>query len=36
LWEVVFEITINELAEKVKDMTGSDSEIEHIPYEKVY
>ena len=30
------EITINELAEKVKAMTGSDSEIEHIPYEKAY
>ncbi len=31
-----FEITINELAQKVKEMTGSDSEIEHIPYEKAY
>jgi len=31
-----FEITINALAQKVKDMTGSDSEIEHIPYEKAY
>ena len=30
------EITINELAEKVKEMTGSSSEIEHIPYEKAY
>jgi len=30
------EITINDLAQKVKDMTGSDSEIEHIPYEKAY
>lgn len=30
------EITINELAEKVKEMTGSNSEIEHIPYEKAY
>lgn len=31
-----FEISINELAQKVKDMTGSASEIEHIPYEKAY
>ena len=31
-----YEITINELAEKVKKMTGSNSEIEHIPYEKAY
>lgn len=31
-----FEITINELAQKVKEMTGSESEIEHIPYEKAY
>jgi len=30
------EVTINELAEKVKEMTGSPSEIEHIPYEKAY
>jgi UDP-glucose 4-epimerase len=30
------EITINELAQKVKEMTGSGSEIEHIPYEKAY
>lgn len=30
------EVTINELAEKVKEMTGSSSEIEHIPYEKAY
>ena len=30
------EITINELAQKVKEMTGSKSEIEHIPYEKAY
>jgi UDP-glucose 4-epimerase len=30
------EVTINELAQKVKDMTGSMSEIEHIPYEKAY
>ena len=30
------EVTINELAQKVKEMTGSDSEIEHIPYEKAY
>jgi UDP-glucose 4-epimerase len=30
------EIAINELAYRVKEMTGSDSEIEHIPYEKAY
>ncbi len=30
------EITINDLAEKVKEMTGSESPIEHIPYEKAY
>ena len=30
------EITINELAKKVKEMTGSSSEIEYIPYEKAY
>ncbi len=30
------EVTINELAERVKEMTGSSSEIEHIPYEKAY
>ncbi len=30
------EVTINELAQKVKEMTDSDSEIEHIPYEKAY
>jgi len=30
------EVTINELALKVKKMTDSDSEIEHIPYEKAY
>jgi UDP-glucose 4-epimerase len=30
------EITINELAEKVKTMTASNSEIEHVPYEKAY
>ena len=30
------EVTINELAERVKEMTGSPSEIEHIPYEKAY
>ena len=30
------EVTINELALKVKEMTDSDSEIEHIPYEKAY
>jgi len=30
------ETTINELAIKVKEMTGSDSEIEHVPYEKAY
>ncbi len=31
-----YEITINELAQRVKDMTRSDSSIEHIPYEKAY
>jgi UDP-glucose 4-epimerase len=30
------EIAINDLAYRVKEMTGSDSEIEHIPYEKAY
>jgi UDP-glucose 4-epimerase len=30
------EVTINDLAQMVKDMTGSSSEIEHIPYEKAY
>ncbi len=30
------EVTINDLAQKVKEMTGSDSEIEHITYEKAY
>ncbi len=30
------EVTINQLAETVKEMTGSVSEIEHIPYEKAY
>jgi UDP-glucose 4-epimerase len=30
------EITIKELAFKVKEMIGSDSEIEYIPYEKAY
>jgi UDP-glucose 4-epimerase len=30
------EVTINELAEKVKKMTGSSSPIEHVPYEKAY
>jgi UDP-glucose 4-epimerase len=30
------EVTINELAQKVKEMAGSDSEIEHVPYEKAY
>jgi UDP-glucose 4-epimerase len=30
------EVTINELALKVKEMTDSNSEIEHIPYEKAY
>jgi UDP-glucose 4-epimerase len=31
-----YEITINELAQMVKEMTGSDSKIEHVPYEKAY
>ena len=30
------EVTINELAEKVKEMTASSSEIEYVPYEKAY
>jgi len=30
------EATINELAEKVKEMTGSPSEIEYLSYEKAY
>jgi UDP-glucose 4-epimerase len=30
------EVSINELAQKVKEMTRSSSEIEHIPYEKAY
>ena len=30
------EVSINELAQKVKEMTGSPSPIEHIPYEKAY
>jgi UDP-glucose 4-epimerase len=30
------EVTINELAQKVREMTGSDSQIDHLPYEKAY
>jgi len=30
------EVSINELAERVRSLTGSDSEIVHIPYEEVY
>ncbi len=30
------EVTINELAQKVKEMTGSSSEIEYMSYEKAY
>ncbi len=30
------EVTINELAEKVKKMTGTSSPIEHVSYEKAY
>jgi len=30
------EVTIKDLAQLVKEMTGSDSEIEYIPYEKAY
>ena len=30
------EVTINDLAQRVKDMTGSQSDIEHIPYERAY
>jgi UDP-glucose 4-epimerase len=29
-------ITINELAERIVDLTGSSSEITHVPYEEVY
>ena len=30
------EVTINKLAKRVKEMTGSSSAIEHVPYEKAY
>ncbi len=30
------EITINGLARKVKEMTGSESSIEHVPHDKIY
>jgi UDP-glucose 4-epimerase len=30
------EISINQLAERVRDLSGSTSEITHIPYEEVY
>jgi len=30
------EVSINDLAQKVKEMTGSDSEIDHIPYDRAY
>jgi UDP-glucose 4-epimerase len=30
------EVSINDLAQKVKAMAGSQSEIEHVPYEKAY
>jgi UDP-glucose 4-epimerase len=30
------EVTINELAQIVKEITGSDSEIQHLPYTQVY
>jgi UDP-glucose 4-epimerase len=30
------EITINELASRVKELTGSRSEVVHVPYEKAY
>jgi UDP-glucose 4-epimerase len=30
------EVSIKDLAFKVKEMTGSNSEIEYIPYEKAY
>ena len=30
------EVTIEALAERVKELTGSDSEIVHIPYEQAY
>lgn len=31
-----YEISINDLARRVRDLTGSSSEIVHIPYEEVY
>ena len=31
-----YEVSINDLAQKVKELTGSQSVIEHIPYEKAY
>jgi UDP-glucose 4-epimerase len=31
-----YEVSINDLAQKVKELTGSQSPIEHIPYEKAY
>jgi len=31
-----YEVSINNLAQKVKELTGSQSVIEHIPYEKAY
>ena len=30
------EISINELAERIRDLTGSSSDIVHVPYEDVY
>ncbi len=30
------EVSINELAQVVRDVTGSDSSIEHVPYDQVY
>jgi UDP-glucose 4-epimerase len=30
------EVTINELAQRVKEMANSESEVDHIPYEKAY
>jgi UDP-glucose 4-epimerase len=32
----IFEITINELAEKVRQIAGSESEIVHVPYEEIF
>jgi UDP-glucose 4-epimerase len=31
-----FEITVNDLAEKIRDIIGSKSKIVHVPYEEVF